>query len=40
MTKNELIAKIKAIIAIDGQEITDGQCLDEIIELIEDEENK
>ena len=40
MTKNELIAKIKAIIEIDGQEITDGQCLDEIIELIEDEENK
>ena len=39
MSKSELINKIKAIIEIDGEEITDGQCLDEIIELIENEEN-
>ena len=38
MNKKELIEEIKRIINLDSDEYTDGQCLDMVWELLEDEE--
>ena len=38
MTKVELIKEIKDIISLDGDEYSDGECIDMIVELIEKEE--
>lgn len=40
MTKGQLIEEIKRIINLDSMEYTDGECLDMVIELIENEEKK
>lgn len=34
MRDYELIHGIEAIVAIDGEEMTDGECLDEILKLV------
>ena len=40
MNKKELIEEIKRIINLDSDEYTDGQCLDMVWELLEDEEKE
>ena len=39
MTKKELIQEIKNLISLDGDEYTDGEIIDKIVELINKEEN-
>ena len=40
MNKKELIEEIKRIINLDSDEYTDGQCLDMVWELLEEEEGE
>jgi len=36
MRDYELIEAIEKVVATDGEELTDGECLDKIIELVEE----
>ena len=37
MTKDELVAKIIEILRMPGEEMTDGECMDEVVLLLEAE---
>ena len=36
LTEKEILQKIGSIISTDGEAMTDGECLDEIIQLLEE----